>query len=98
MTKSENNDIIVLQYGEPKGDTEMIKRTVKFNDIKDVYAFVTEVTKYEGEVDLICGRYRVNAKSIMGIFSLDLLNELEMEIQGENADSLLADIDKYIVK
>ncbi len=76
----------------------MIKKTVKFKDIKDVYAFVAEVTKYDGEVDLICGRYRVNAKSIMGIFSLDLLSELEMEIHGDNADKLLASVDGYIVK
>ncbi|MEG1441373.1 MAG: HPr family phosphocarrier protein [Oscillospiraceae bacterium] len=50
----------------------MKKFTILLSSINDVKNFVNAVTKYEYEVDLISGRYVVDAKSIMGIFSLDL--------------------------
>lgn len=51
----------------------MKKVTVSLASINDVKSFVNIVSKYDFDVDLISGRYVVDAKSIMGIFSLDLI-------------------------
>ncbi|MBD9097733.1 MAG: HPr family phosphocarrier protein, partial [Ruminococcaceae bacterium] len=58
----------------------MKELTIKFDTINDVKAFVNSVSKYDFEVDLVSGRYAVDAKSIMGIFSLDLSKEIQMKV------------------
>ena len=45
---------------------------IRINTIEDVKNFVTTVTKCNYDVDIVSGRYAIDAKSIMGIFSLDL--------------------------
>lgn len=76
----------------------MIKKTIKLETINDVKRFVNAVSKYDFEVDLVSGRYAVDAKSIMGIFSLDLSKEIEMDIhgEGETVDKYLAEISDYV--
>lgn len=61
-------------------------KTVKIslNSIDKVKAFVNEVTKYDAEFDLVSGRYVIDAKSIMGIFSLDLSKPIELVIHAED--------------
>lgn len=68
-------------------------KTVKIslNSIDKVKAFVNEVTKYDAEFDLVSGRYVIDAKSIMGIFSLDLSKPIDLNIHSENnVDEILA--------
>ena len=43
---------------------------IKLNEINDVYALVNTLVSYDGEVDLESGRYKVDGKSLLGIFSL----------------------------
>lgn len=76
----------------------MIKKTIKLETINDVKRFVNTVSKYDFEVDLVSGRYAVDAKSIMGIFSLDLSKVIEMDIhgEGETVDKYLAEIADFI--
>ena len=50
------------------------------------------------DFDLVSGRYVIDAKSIMGIFSLDLTQPVDMLIHSDNADELIKDIDAFIVK
>jgi len=50
------------------------------------------------DIDLSSGRYIVDAKSIMGIFSLDLMNPLTLTAHGEDCDDLLLGLSEYIVK
>ena len=77
----------------------MKKVTIKLSTINDIRDFVSQVTLYDGEVDLSSGRYVVDAKSIMGIFSLDLMKPIEMTVNsGTNPDDLLSRIEKFIVK
>lgn len=76
----------------------MTKTTVLLQAINDVYEFVNTVTKYEFDIDLVSGRYAVDAKSIMGIFSLDLTKPIELNAHTDDADQLLDEIKKYIVK
>lgn len=76
-------------------------KTVKIslNSIDKVKAFVNEVTKYDAEFDLVSGRYVIDAKSIMGIFSLDLSKPIDLNIHIENnIDEILAKLDEFIVK
>ncbi|MDI9514505.1 MAG: HPr family phosphocarrier protein [Clostridiaceae bacterium] len=64
------------------------------NDVKD---FVNIVNKYDFDVDLTSGRYIVDAKSIMGIFSLDLSKPIKMEVHGDTPDTFINEIQSFIV-
>ena len=65
------------------------------NDVKD---FVNIVAKYDFDVDLTSGRYVVDAKSIMGIFSLDLMSAITLTAHTDNSDKLFLELNKFIVK
>ena len=66
--------------------------------INDVKEFVNAVSKYNFDVDLTSGRYVVDAKSIMGIFSLDLSKPIKVEIHSDDCDKFLNEVDKFIVE
>ena len=68
--------------------------------IEDVKEFVNITNKYEFECDLVSGRYAIDAKSIMGIFSLDLSKPLNMVIRGEgkSIEALIEETEKFIVR
>ena len=75
-------------------------KTVKIslNSIDKVKAFVNEVTKYDAEFDLVSGRYVIDAKSIMGIFSLDLSKPINLNIHAEeNMEDILKVLAPYII-
>ena len=76
----------------------MTKTTIRLVEINDVKDFVNIVMKYDYDIDLISGRYAVDAKSIMGIFSLDLTKPIELNAHTDDADKFLKEIEKYIVK
>lgn len=71
--------------------------TIKLKEIKDVYDFVAVVTTYPGDIDIVSGRYRVNAKSIMGIFALDLTKPLDLEILGDDPDEAIKALKPFII-
>jgi len=75
----------------------MVEFKVKISTINDVKKFVNTVSKYDFDVDLISGRYAIDAKSIMGIFSIDLSKELVMKAHTDNAEMVKADLSEYIV-
>lgn len=75
-----------------------MKKIIVLNTINDVKAFVNTVSKYNFDADLISGRYAVDAKSIMGIFSLDLTKPVEMEIHDEDCAGFLEEIKSFIVE
>ena len=68
------------------------------DSIDKVKSFVNEITKFDSDFDLISGRYVIDAKSIMGIFSLDLSKPIELTIHNDNADDILATLTPYIVQ
>jgi phosphotransferase system HPr-like phosphotransfer protein len=76
---------------------KMKELNIKLSTIDDVKSFVNAVTRFSGDADLSSGRYVVDAKSIMGIFSLDLANPIKLTIVDGNADELIADIKAFIV-
>ncbi len=71
---------------------------ILLSSINDIKAFVNIVNKYEFDVDLTSGRYVVDAKSIMGIFSLDLSKTIKVDIHSESAeaDKFIEEIKAYI--
>lgn len=64
------------------------------NDVKD---FVNIVSKYDFDVDLTSGRYVVDAKSIMGIFSLDLSKPIKVDVHDDNGDKFVEELEKFVV-
>ncbi|MDD6193846.1 MAG: HPr family phosphocarrier protein [Lachnospiraceae bacterium] len=77
----------------------MTSVTININSIEKVKKFVNVITVYDNDFDLVCDRYVIDAKSIMGIFSLDLSQNLKLNIQKDtDVDAILADIDEFIVK
>ncbi|MGN0664925.1 MAG: HPr family phosphocarrier protein [Huintestinicola sp.] len=75
----------------------MCKTTIMLATINDVKNFVAEVTLCDYDVDLISGRYAVDAKSIMGIFSLDLSKPISLEAHTDDASAFFDKIKPYIV-
>ncbi len=73
----------------------MLIYNVKFNTIDDVRRFNTACMKLPYNVDLCSGRYLVDAKSIMGIFSLNLSNPVEMRLHTTECD--LTPFEDFIV-
>ena len=72
---------------------------ISLNSIDKVKAFVNDITKFNNDFDLVSGRYVIDAKSIMGIFSLDLSKPIDLNIHSENnIDEILAKLDEFIVK
>lgn len=63
-----------------------LKLNVLLNDIDKVKQFVNKVTKYTEDFDLISGRYVIDGKSIMGIFSLDLSKPVALTVHTEESD------------
>jgi len=71
--------------------------TILLKSINDVKDFVNIVNKYDFDIDLTSGRYIVDAKSIMGIFSLDLSKPIKVEVHSDNADDFINEIKAFIV-
>ena len=76
----------------------MKKVQIMLATINDVKEFVSLVSMCDFDVDLISGRYAVDAKSIMGIFSLDISKPITLEAHTDDASEFFAKINKYIVE
>lgn len=72
---------------------------IMLNTINDVKNFVELANRYDFDVDLVSGRYAVDAKSIMGIFSLDLTKPIQVEAHTESDNTkFLEDIKNFITE
>ena len=73
---------------------------ISLNSIDKVKSFVNEITKFDNDFDLVSGRYVIEAKSIMGIFSLDLSKPIELNVHAEGnvTDDILSALEPYIIK
>lgn len=70
---------------------------IMLNSINDVKTFVNSVNKYDFDVDLTSGRYVVDAKSIMGIFSLDLSKPIKVEVYSEDVGEFMDEMKPFII-
>lgn len=73
---------------------------ILLSSINDVKEFVNIVSAYEFDVDLTSGRYVVDAKSIMGIFSLDLSKPIKVDIRSEDeaVEKFVSSLAKFTVE
>ena len=73
---------------------------ISLNSIDKVKSFVNDITKFDYDFDLVSGRYVIDAKSIMGIFSLDLSKPIDLNIHAEdtNVDAVLEVLKPYMIK
>lgn len=72
---------------------------ISLNTIDKVKDFVNDIAKFDNDFDLVSGRYVIDAKSIMGIFSLDLTKNIDLNIHAqESLDSILEALKPYIVE
>ena len=73
-------------------------KTVQISlDFDKARSFVNVVGKFDNDFDLVSGRYVIDAKSIMGILSLDLSKPLQLNIHTEdNIDAILEALEPYM--
>ena len=80
-------------------DFNMKTVKISLNSIDKAKSFVNDLTKFDTDFDLISGRYVIDAKSIMGIFSLDLSRPIDLNIHAEgDAEEILTVLAPYIVE
>ena len=78
----------------------MTSVTVNINSIDKVKRFVSAITSFDNDFDLVCDRYVIDAKSIMGIFSLDLSKPIDLNVHADGAalDTVMAIVGKYVTE
>mgnify|MGYP003506776734 CR=1 FL=1 len=72
---------------------------ISLNSIDKVKTFVNLINRFDYDFDLVSGRYVIDAKSIMGIFSLDLSKPITLNIHADDtkADAIVKELSSYIV-
>ena len=71
---------------------------ISLNSIDEVKSFVNDLAKFDADFDLVSGRYIIDAKSIMGIFSLDLSKPIDLNIHTENnIEEILNTLSPYTI-
>ena len=64
------------------------KITITLNDFSKIKKFSSDVVKFESDIDLVKGRYIIDAKSTIGIFTLDLSSPVDVIIHSDNEDEI----------
>ncbi|MBP5293342.1 MAG: HPr family phosphocarrier protein [Clostridia bacterium] len=76
----------------------MKTKNIRLVTIQDVQDLVRILINFNGDVDLISGRYIVDGKSLLGIFSLDMMKPIQVKVHDDkNADALFKAIERFIV-
>ena len=78
----------------------MQEEKIRLDSINDVKQFVQTLTQYDDEFELVSNKYVVDAKSILGIFSIDLSQPVLLRIhaEGRKKDCILNEIQKYLIQ
>ena len=77
----------------------MVSVNIRLKEINDVYKLVNILVGFDGDVDLESGRYKVDGKSILGIFSLDLRQPIKLTYDNEEgAEQLYEQLKPFIVE
>lgn len=71
---------------------------ISLNSIDKVKAFVNAIAQFDFDFDLVSGRYVIDAKSIMGIFSLDLSKPITLNIHTDETQEILGKLSPYLIK
>ena len=77
----------------------MLEVKISLNSIDKVKSFVNDISGFNAEFDLVSGRYVIDAKSIMGIFSLDISKPIDLNIHTETeVEDIMAAINPYLAE
>jgi phosphotransferase system HPr (HPr) family protein len=76
----------------------MKKVNIKFSTIAQIQNFVNDMSKFLSDVDLTSGKYVVNAKSVIGVFSLDLAHPIGLTAEGVDEDKVIEAVKDLIVE
>lgn len=68
---------------------------VKFKSMRDGKNISQIASKFDYPVYLICGRYKVNAKSILGIFSLPNFDDVKIQVDTDDTEKIIEELRKY---
>ncbi|NLL78243.1 MAG: HPr family phosphocarrier protein [Clostridiales bacterium] len=68
---------------------------LKFHRVEDILNFVSIVSKYPYPVDLICGRFGADGKSLLGVLAIGLDKEIKVQIQADDAELLGHELERY---
>ena len=72
---------------------------ISLDSLDKVKSFVNTIARFDADFDLVSGRYVIDAKSIMGIFSLDLSKPINLNIHGNaSMDTILEALKPYIIE
>ena len=72
--------------------------TISLNSIEKVKSFVNAIAQFDFDFDLVSGRYVIDAKSIMGIFSLDLSKPIQLNIHTDSdLNPVMTALEPYLV-
>ena len=98
MPDREDVDALLTNYGQDEEEPKVAKSfDILLGSVDKVKAFVNDMSKIEGDVFLCVGKYVIDAKSIMGIFSLELSKPLKLEIE-KWKDEYAVILEKYLDK
>lgn len=73
----------------------MYTTSILLSSIEAVKKFVTLTNHYSFPIQLATDKYQIDAKSIMGIFSLDLSKPLKIEVDSDNADDFIRQLQQF---
>ena len=77
----------------------MVKLSVKIVSMQDADKFNKICSKFDCDMDLQSGKYYVDAKSIMGIFSLDLSQPIRLDVHDDAvAEKVLPELTAFLAK
>ncbi len=65
---------------------------VNLNSVEKVKTFVNDVSRFDTEIDLVSSRYVIDAKSLMGIFSLDLSRPIQVEVYDKEQEPYVEEV------
>ena len=86
-------------YNLRKEEIQMTTVQIMLNSIDKVKNFVNDITRFDSDFDLVSGRYVIDAKSIMGIFSLDLSKPINLSIHNEaELETIMETLKPYIIE
>ena len=73
----------------------MYSTSILLSSIEAVKKFVTLTNSYDFPINLTTDKYKIDAKSIMGVFSLDLSKPVDIEVESERADEFIAQLQQF---
>ena len=86
----------IMRKNEQTWEKTMKEFNIRLSTIEDVRSFVDVVSRCEYDVDLSSGRYIVDGKSIIGIFSLDLMGPLRMTVHGDEIGEMEEKLSRFL--